>query len=102
MLLGTTGQSLTIRHDSYDRSSFMPGVLLAVKAIKDRPGLTIGLDALLRAGLNSWRSTPAEGVERQENQFEEGAAQCAAGCTKYRLSSGASRSRAKLGDEDHT
>jgi len=47
VLLGTTGQSLTIRHDSYDRSSFMPGVLLAVKAIKDRPGLTIGLDALL-------------------------------------------------------
>ena len=47
MLLGTTGQSLTIRHDSYDRSSFMPGVLLAVKAIKDRPGLTVGLDAVL-------------------------------------------------------
>jgi 4-hydroxy-tetrahydrodipicolinate reductase len=47
VLLGTTGQSLTIRHDSYDRSSFMPGVLLAVKAVPDRPGLTIGLDALL-------------------------------------------------------
>ncbi len=47
VLLGTTGQSLTIRHDSYDRSSFMPGVLLAVKAIKDRPGLTVGLDAVL-------------------------------------------------------
>ncbi|HEV2068862.1 MAG TPA: 4-hydroxy-tetrahydrodipicolinate reductase [Acidimicrobiales bacterium] len=47
VLLGTTGQSLTIRHDSYDRSSFMPGVLLAVKAIADRPGLTIGLDSLL-------------------------------------------------------
>jgi len=47
VLLGTTGQSLTIRHDSYDRSSFMPGVLLAVKAVVDRPGLTIGLDALL-------------------------------------------------------
>ncbi len=47
VLFGTTGQSLTIRHDSYDRSSFMPGVLLAVKAIPDRPGLTVGLDALL-------------------------------------------------------
>ena len=47
VLLGTTGQSLTIRHDSYDRSSFMPGVLLAVKAVANRPGLTVGLDALL-------------------------------------------------------
>jgi 4-hydroxy-tetrahydrodipicolinate reductase len=47
VLLGTTGQSLTIRHDSYDRTSFMPGVLLAVKAVGDRPGLTVGLDALL-------------------------------------------------------
>src|SRR5262249_9162871 len=33
VLLGTTGQSLTIRQDSYDRTSFMPGVLLAVKAV---------------------------------------------------------------------
>ena len=47
VIFGTTGQSLTIRHDSYDRSSFMPGVLLGVKAIADRPGLTVGLDALL-------------------------------------------------------
>jgi len=49
VLLGTTGQSLTIRHDSYDRSSFMPGVLLAVKAVSGggRPGLTVGLDTLL-------------------------------------------------------
>jgi 4-hydroxy-tetrahydrodipicolinate reductase len=47
VLLGTTGQSLTIRHDSYDRTSFMPGVLLAVRAVRDRPGLTIGLDPLL-------------------------------------------------------
>ncbi|MBV8986824.1 MAG: 4-hydroxy-tetrahydrodipicolinate reductase [Acidimicrobiia bacterium] len=47
VLLGTTGQSLSIRHDSYDRSSFMPGVALAVKAVADRPGLTIGLDTLL-------------------------------------------------------
>jgi 4-hydroxy-tetrahydrodipicolinate reductase len=47
VLLGTTGQSLAVRHDSFDRSSFMPGVLLAVKQVADRPGLTIGLDALL-------------------------------------------------------
>jgi 4-hydroxy-tetrahydrodipicolinate reductase len=47
VLLGTTGQSLTLRHDSYDRSSFMPGVVLAVKQVADRPGLTIGLDDLL-------------------------------------------------------
>ncbi len=47
VLLGATGQTLTIRHDSYDRSSFMPGVLLAVKQVPDRPGLTVGLDALL-------------------------------------------------------
>jgi 4-hydroxy-tetrahydrodipicolinate reductase len=47
VLLGTTGQSLTIRHDSYDRTSFMPGVLLAVKRVADTPGVTIGLDSLL-------------------------------------------------------
>jgi 4-hydroxy-tetrahydrodipicolinate reductase len=47
VLLGTTGQSLTIRHDSYDRASFMPGVLLAVKRVADHPGLTVGLDAFL-------------------------------------------------------
>jgi 4-hydroxy-tetrahydrodipicolinate reductase len=47
VLFGTTGQSLSIRHDSYDRTSFMPGVLLAVRQVASRPGLTIGLDALL-------------------------------------------------------
>jgi len=47
VLFGTTGQTLSIRHDSYDRSSFMPGVLLAVKAVADRAGVTVGLDALL-------------------------------------------------------
>jgi 4-hydroxy-tetrahydrodipicolinate reductase len=47
VLLGTTGQSLSIRHDSYDRTSFMPGVLLAVRKIAQRPGLTLGLDDLL-------------------------------------------------------
>ena len=47
VLLGTTGQTLSIRHDTYDRSSFMPGVLLAVHKVAEIPGLTIGLDALL-------------------------------------------------------
>ena len=47
VLLGGPGQSLTIRHDSYDRASFMPGVLLAVKSIAKHPGLTYGLENLL-------------------------------------------------------
>ena len=47
VLLGTAGQSLTLRHDSYDRSSFMPGVVLACKRIAEHPGLTVGLDAFL-------------------------------------------------------
>jgi 4-hydroxy-tetrahydrodipicolinate reductase len=47
VILGTTGQSLTIRHDTIDRSSFMPGVVLAVKKVADHPGLTVGLDKLL-------------------------------------------------------
>ena len=41
------GQSLTIRHDAYDRRSFMAGVLLAVRTVGDRPGLTVGLAPLL-------------------------------------------------------
>ena len=47
VLLGTEGQSLTIRHDSYDRSSFMPGVCLAVRRVGGLPGVTVGLEALL-------------------------------------------------------
>jgi 4-hydroxy-tetrahydrodipicolinate reductase len=47
VIFGAVGQSLTIRHDSYDRRSFMPGVLLAVRAVFDRPGLTLGIEALL-------------------------------------------------------
>jgi 4-hydroxy-tetrahydrodipicolinate reductase len=47
VIFGALGQSLTIRHDSYDRRSFMPGVLLAVRAVARRPGLTVGLEALL-------------------------------------------------------
>jgi 4-hydroxy-tetrahydrodipicolinate reductase len=47
VLFGTTGQVLTLRHDSLDRSSFMPGVVLAIKAVPGRRGFTVGLDALL-------------------------------------------------------
>jgi 4-hydroxy-tetrahydrodipicolinate reductase len=47
ILFGTEGETLTIRHDSLDRTSFVPGVLLAVRRIKERPGLTVGLEALL-------------------------------------------------------
>jgi 4-hydroxy-tetrahydrodipicolinate reductase len=47
VLFGTAGETLTIRHDSYDRVSFMPGVLLAIRSVVRRPGLTVGLGALL-------------------------------------------------------
>jgi 4-hydroxy-tetrahydrodipicolinate reductase len=47
VLFGTDGETLTIRHDSLDRVSFMPGVLLGVRGIVSRPGLTVGLDAFL-------------------------------------------------------
>ena len=47
VLFGTQGETLTIRHDSLDRASFMPGVLLSVRKVLSRPGLTIGIDSLL-------------------------------------------------------
>jgi 4-hydroxy-tetrahydrodipicolinate reductase len=47
ILFGTEGETLTIRHDSLDRTSFVPGVLLAVRHIHERPGLTIGIEPLL-------------------------------------------------------
>jgi 4-hydroxy-tetrahydrodipicolinate reductase len=47
VVFGASGQSLTLRHDSYDRRSFMPGVVLAVREVGNRPGLTVGLEALL-------------------------------------------------------
>jgi len=47
VVLGTTGQTLTIRHDTTDRASFMPGVVLAVRRIAEVRGVTLGLDALL-------------------------------------------------------
>lgn len=47
VILGVAGQTLSIRHDSFDRSAYMPGVMLAVREVDRRPGLTLGLDALL-------------------------------------------------------
>ena len=47
VLLGGHGETLTIRHDSLDRASFMPGVLLAVREVLRRPGLTVGIESLL-------------------------------------------------------
>jgi 4-hydroxy-tetrahydrodipicolinate reductase len=47
VVLGGVGETLTIRHDSLARTSFLPGVLTGVRAIRDRPGLTVGLEQLL-------------------------------------------------------
>ena len=47
VLFGTMGETLTIRHDSIDRTSFVPGVLLGVRNVADHPGLTIGIEPLM-------------------------------------------------------
>jgi 4-hydroxy-tetrahydrodipicolinate reductase len=47
VLLGGHGETLTIRHDSMSRESFMPGVLLGVRYVLEHPGLTVGLEAAL-------------------------------------------------------
>ncbi len=47
VLFGTQGETLTIRHDSLDRTSFVPGVLLAVRTVREHPGLTVGLEPFL-------------------------------------------------------
>lgn len=47
VVLGGVGETLTIRHDSMDRASFTPGVLLALRQIADHPGLTVGLEPFL-------------------------------------------------------
>lgn len=47
VLLGAEGETLTVRHDSLDRASFMPGVLAAVRAVPTRPGLTLGIESIL-------------------------------------------------------
>jgi 4-hydroxy-tetrahydrodipicolinate reductase len=50
VLLGGAGETLTIRHDSIDRSSFMPGVLLGIREVSRHPGLSVGLAQYLDLG----------------------------------------------------
>jgi 4-hydroxy-tetrahydrodipicolinate reductase len=50
VLLGNVGEMLTIRHDSFDRASFMPGVIEGVRRVADHPGLTVGLEHYLGLG----------------------------------------------------
>jgi 4-hydroxy-tetrahydrodipicolinate reductase len=50
VLLGSAGELLTLRHDSFDRASFMPGVLLGVRRVRETPGLTVGLEHFLDLG----------------------------------------------------
>ncbi len=47
VLFGAEGETLTLRHDSLDRVSFMPGVIAAVRAVGSRPGLTVGIESVL-------------------------------------------------------
>lgn len=47
VLLGNEGEMLTIRHDSFDRVSFMPGVLAGVRGVAEHPGVTVGLEHVL-------------------------------------------------------
>jgi 4-hydroxy-tetrahydrodipicolinate reductase len=47
VLFGGQGQTLSLRHDTTDRSAFMPGVLMAIRSVPSRAGLTVGLDPLL-------------------------------------------------------
>lgn len=51
VLLGGPGEQLTFRHDSFDRASFMPGVLLGLRNVAAHPGLTVGLDGYLDLGI---------------------------------------------------
>ena len=47
ILFGAVGEQLTLRHDSFDRASFMPGVIEGVRAVQAHPGLTVGLEHYL-------------------------------------------------------
>ncbi|OMH24222.1 4-hydroxy-tetrahydrodipicolinate reductase [Tersicoccus phoenicis] len=62
VLLGSPGETLTIRHDSLDRASFMPGVLLGIRSVPSAPGLTHGLEAFL--GLDETRTRDEQRTER--------------------------------------
>jgi 4-hydroxy-tetrahydrodipicolinate reductase len=48
VLFGEKGETLTIRHDSLDRSGFMPGVILGIREVGKNPGLTVGLEHYLK------------------------------------------------------
>jgi 4-hydroxy-tetrahydrodipicolinate reductase len=50
VIFGSPGELLTLRHDSLDRASFLPGVLLAIRSVPGRPGLTVGVEPLLGLG----------------------------------------------------
>ena len=50
VLLGSPGETLTIRHDSLDRASFVPGVLTGIREVAAHPGLTVGLEHYLDLG----------------------------------------------------
>ena len=71
--MGAAGETLTLRHDSYDRASFMPGVLLAVREIQRRPGLTVGIElaprALTTAGARRVRSPVRRGSTRRRRDL---------------------------------
>ena len=47
VLLGGEGEMLTIRHDSFDRASFMPGIIEGIRQVGEHPGLTVGLEHYL-------------------------------------------------------
>jgi 4-hydroxy-tetrahydrodipicolinate reductase len=47
VLFGDVGETFTIRHDSLDRSSFMPGVLTGIRGVVEHPGVTVGLEKFL-------------------------------------------------------
>jgi 4-hydroxy-tetrahydrodipicolinate reductase len=61
VLFGTAGETLTIRHDSMDRTSFVPGALLAVRSVRDLSGLTVGIESLLDL---QWRTHRAVWASR--------------------------------------
>jgi 4-hydroxy-tetrahydrodipicolinate reductase len=50
VLFGAGGETLTLRHDSFDRSAFMPGVLVGIREVVRNPGLTVGLENYLKLG----------------------------------------------------
>ena len=47
VIFGSLGQTLTIRHDSWDRTSYMPGVLLGIRSVGERDGLIVGLESFM-------------------------------------------------------